>query len=1524
MADLGRQLELQRQINKVLSERQTLLDRNASALNKQARLAKEVCKALECKELENLEVRLSNINNRMADTAQKARNAASGMDDLNHSAKEASSSLDKVNKNAIKIGAGIGFIKGLRKGFQNLKNILQGAGRLLGSFVKSLFNIGKAMIRIPFRIFSGLVEMSNSVGSPAFLQALQEIKKTFGELGSGTGKAAANSVREMRRDMGGLGGDFGRMFGYGPEGMAAGLKFNMEMLSELGGTFAAVKDELKGNYSELAKYRKGLGLTASAQGLMIKLAHKSGEDIMKFQRDFAAVATNLGEKTEYSAREIGQSMGAMYEDVKNFGGFTKQELGAMSVATKRLGVDMKALIGVIGAFDDFDKAAENVAFLNRNFGMQIDLMRLHRTEDPVERIQMLQKSFKRAGLEVEKMGRRELAALAAKSGMGEKEARILYARNNLDGDYNKIKALQNKHRKKELTQAQVLNKLMKQIERVFGSGGKNYKGFFDALGKGFSKGIRRSSEFRGVMRNLRRSLRAVDHAGQRLGRNFVKHFPGVREMLGALKDFFNPAKLVPALRDINKHFLVFFQALQTGERAGPATDRLGKAVMGTLRKYFGGKGQALDMFKKSFKTIITLYGQIKLHLLKKSIEMASKTIHAFTDGLTAMMSGGGGVVDGFGEVGAFAGNAFGVEFKGVIDAVRFDLIPAIKRAAPVIAKGILVLMKKVREFMWKHRMVVFEAIKDVMIFIFKMKWEFLKFAGKTMMENPVEGMILALTIAGPAFGGAIVGALKFAFASKIIPMILTRFAPNMALALFGSSFVSSATPMLHKGLTASLNAATTGPAVATAVKKTGFARLAQVEASLATKAASGTAGTGMMAGLKKFGTKFGPKLLSIGKKAGIVGLALGVGMGFYSGTKRFMNTKGPIGFRLKEAGKGLASSLLSGLTFGLVSSDSIENFIFGPSFAAPIEEAQYRLSKSSNQTARNIAASFKQVSMQTDAYVKHAKSLKAVNNLTNDINKTLTIREKIITQTMAGSQKYIAHKAKYLKQMMKDNTLETELLRKQTERALMNPGVHKLHRTQLMQSEKDFAGKALRTAGLDKMADEFLAGEIYLKVGDPQVKAALDAARQKEFDAREKFNSDTQKKLGHIVSGGFQLDKLRSMGPNAVEEYKTSLSKRIAEAKRLQKPYEGLEAELSKIIKKVNTERILLFRDSGVRDKMVTAQLAKYESEWSALDSNKGRSFKGSPEYKMMQKSAFNDVQTAIKTGQTAALTAAAKAEFSTQQIDPSLKVGATNAQEEKLQAMEAAAETVKRIQALMAIPGQLKALEKQLKGVSEDKIKKQADTLVKSACFISEAMNAAVEKYKLNDPTKQRATITSAVMDQISTMSTVRKMVGEVVDKPIPSQSKQKERIDLLKYGVDHSLTTLLAMGEGGETKLAGLAKAQKLFDQAGFAMSGLVTGVFGVIPDNINKQVKGADTAITGITKAIRRLTKGSDGTTIKSVVDLAKAVNKEGELVVRHEGAKMVAQIHLHIDSRELASAMISVANIDGNGKRIATTP
>jgi hypothetical protein len=166
------------------------------------------------------------------------------------------------------------------------------------------------------------------------------------------------------------------------------------------------------NGERIGAYIKGLGLSEEGQAALAESAIKTGKSLQEIGREITTYAFQMGEAFGINGKQISRDVGAMMADVNNFGNLSVQTLTNVSVFARRLGVEFKALLGVVDKFDNFEQAAEGVAHLSQAFGLQLDTLQLLNAQDPAERIEMLRKSFFEAGRSVENMTRQERALLA--------------------------------------------------------------------------------------------------------------------------------------------------------------------------------------------------------------------------------------------------------------------------------------------------------------------------------------------------------------------------------------------------------------------------------------------------------------------------------------------------------------------------------------------------------------------------------------------------------------------------------------------------------------------------------------------------------------------------------------------------------------------------------------------------------------------------------------------------------------------------------------------------------------------------------------------------------------------------------------------------------------------------------------------------------------------------------------------------------------------------------------------------------
>ncbi len=134
--ELASQLKIQQDINKVLQARQATLNANQKNLSAQAQIAKELCDALACKNLEGMSDRLQEIQDGLSESAVKAQEMNDATGDLDEgfkksgqSAKSLSQTIDEIVEGLGAGGAAMaGFASGAAKGFKGAISDIQMMG----------------------------------------------------------------------------------------------------------------------------------------------------------------------------------------------------------------------------------------------------------------------------------------------------------------------------------------------------------------------------------------------------------------------------------------------------------------------------------------------------------------------------------------------------------------------------------------------------------------------------------------------------------------------------------------------------------------------------------------------------------------------------------------------------------------------------------------------------------------------------------------------------------------------------------------------------------------------------------------------------------------------------------------------------------------------------------------------------------------------------------------------------------------------------------------------------------------------------------------------------------------------------------------------------------------------------------------------------------------------------------------------------------------------------------------------------
>lgn len=538
-------------------------------------------------------------------------------------------------------------IEGATRGFQFTFNIITSLVSVLGQAARGVGQFAMSVLRFPFSIWNFLFEKATSGGGGGGLrEALEAIRKEFGDLSKSSSKAIIDMAKSMKGELANTGLSVYRTFG----NLAERLKTITELAKALGPLFINVVQRglIKSAEATLA-FQKGLGLSNEQMKTLARTAIIRGTSIDESLREMSNYAIQLGEAFGMNAMEISRDMAELEGDMKHFGGLSRKELGETVVYAKKLGIEVKSLAGIMDTFDTFDTAAEAAARLNQQFGIQVDAMRLMKAESPAQRLEELRKGLERTGRSFESLDRRSQQYLATTIGMSQEEASLAFAQANRGLSLDQIKKKSAEAEKKQLTQAEALQKLAGSIERLVKSGGGGVKSLFEAFVDGFQRAIFRSREFRQIMRNIRIMLRQTRIAGMQVGRAFLDMMPGFKGILTSLGDLFNPTRWKNTLNKVVDTFKSFFKDLQTNPEAGLKNlfDRLKKAFFDHFDASSGAGMRLIENFKQFFGTIL----KAVVGGLKALIPMAFEALTKLLQGINSFLKGEIGIpidTEGFG------------------------------------------------------------------------------------------------------------------------------------------------------------------------------------------------------------------------------------------------------------------------------------------------------------------------------------------------------------------------------------------------------------------------------------------------------------------------------------------------------------------------------------------------------------------------------------------------------------------------------------------------------------------------------------------------------------------------------------------------------------------------------------------------------------------------------------------------------------------------------------------------------------
>lgn len=497
-----------------------------------------------------------------------------------------------------------GFTAGLKLSTSFFGNII----RMGRTVVGTITDIAKVILGLP-GTFLDFMQGAATGGIDEYRVALEELRKEFGDLSISTSRSVITMTESMR-NFSATGVSFGRIFGYGRQGLATLLREFMRLAQEMGPLFTQFQQGTRGISREVVVLTKSSNITGEGLRAMQLAADNGGESVrvatLGMIRSLATAQRTFG----ITVKEMGRDVNYMLKEYGTFGNVTRETMIRSSVYVRRLGMSIEALKKVMDKFLNFDDAAQSAAGMAEAFNMNIDAMRMMREQDPTKRLDMMREAFFRTGRNIDQMSVAERRHLSNLSGLSEEETRMAFSQRNRAMSGAQLDAQMRRSQRTQVSQAQALQTLARSIERLVQAGQPLRGSFFEMFIRGFRMGIMWSREFRGAVRAIQQSMREVLHAGRDVGRMFAQTFPGFKQFFDGVKDALNPRRFRVLMNQVRGEFKTFFGDLADPDRRDSALGRFMDNMRRNFLSFFNNGSPAARRTMDGFRTFFTTLGRI--------------------------------------------------------------------------------------------------------------------------------------------------------------------------------------------------------------------------------------------------------------------------------------------------------------------------------------------------------------------------------------------------------------------------------------------------------------------------------------------------------------------------------------------------------------------------------------------------------------------------------------------------------------------------------------------------------------------------------------------------------------------------------------------------------------------------------------------------------------------------------------------------------------------------------------------------
>lgn len=618
-------LKIAQELLTTMAQVSSQLNAQTETYRAQAKLVEALCQAQDCftkldpSKVKEITDALKEAQESTKDYASETEKALKNSDNMNESVK-------KLAEKVKKLSVPKEFLNGFKAGLHLTNSLFGTILRMGATSVGILANLGKALLSIPGRIMDFFQNAAGG-GADPYRQALEKLRAEYGNLSIGTSKAIQGMMPNLKNfEQSGL--RLSRVFGYGREGAAKALLEFMKIAQEIGPLGRRFMESTK-NISDQVMVLSKAGMGSDMFRSLQQAAENGGESVESATKNMVKDVARAERGFGISSRELMKDMTEITKGFASFGVMSREQMLTTSVYVKKLGISIETLKKTVDKSLNFENAAEQAAKLAEGFNIALDPMKQLREQDPTKKLDNIRQAFFKTGKNIDQMSVAERSYFASLAGVSEEEARTVFAQKNRALSGEQLRKQMHKEQKTQISQAEAMKTLAQSIERLVQSGSAMKGGFMEMFFKGFERGIRRTKEFREVVHNMQRSLRAVYYAGIQVGRMFVHMFPGVLEMLRGLASAFDPRRFRVLMGQVVEEFRRFFKLLQTDPKAGFRTFM--KNMKDIFFNFFTKGAPAGARFLDGLKTYLKTIGIIMVEGLRYSLDALRNVLHIIID-----------------------------------------------------------------------------------------------------------------------------------------------------------------------------------------------------------------------------------------------------------------------------------------------------------------------------------------------------------------------------------------------------------------------------------------------------------------------------------------------------------------------------------------------------------------------------------------------------------------------------------------------------------------------------------------------------------------------------------------------------------------------------------------------------------------------------------------------------------------------------------------------------------------------------